>query len=154
MRRLRKNDILFLFKREGDYLCWFSQRRWVVNGISIAISKWSRDYSPTRESPIAPVWIKLEHFPVHLNDHGSLFKIASLFGKPIKLDSNTVIGVFPKQPRFCVERDTSLPLPSRVHIRLGCRDLWILCKFENPHNSAQVVTLSSIPSTTAGSINS
>ncbi|VFQ93627.1 unnamed protein product, partial [Cuscuta campestris] len=78
------------------------------------------------------VWIKLEHFPVHLNDHGALFKIASLFGKPIKLDSNTVIGVFPEQPRFCVERDTSLPLPSRVHIRLGCRDLWIPCKFENP----------------------
>ncbi|VFQ86915.1 unnamed protein product [Cuscuta campestris] len=132
LRRLRKNDILFLFKREGDYLRWFSRQRWIVNGISIVISKWSPDYSPTRESPIAPVWIKLEHFPVHLNDHGVLFKVASLFGKPIKVDSNTAIGVFLEQSRFCVERDTSLPFPSRLHFRLGSRDLWIPCKFENP----------------------
>ncbi|VFQ90284.1 unnamed protein product [Cuscuta campestris] len=132
MRRLQKNDILFLFKREGDYLHWFSRRRWIVNGIIISISKRSPNYSPTRGSPIAPIWIKLEHLPVHLNDHGALFQIASLFGKPIKLDSNTVIGVFPEQPRFCVERDTSLQLPSRVHIRLGCKDLWIPYKFENP----------------------
>ncbi|VFQ77929.1 unnamed protein product [Cuscuta campestris] len=132
MDRLRKNDILFLFKREGDYLRWFSRRHWVINGISVAISKWSPDYSPTRESPIAPVWIKLEHYPVHLNDHGVLFKVASLFGKPIKLDSNTAIGVFPEQPRFCVERDTSLQFPSRLNVRLGCKDLWIPCKFENP----------------------
>ncbi|VFQ82121.1 unnamed protein product [Cuscuta campestris] len=73
----------------------------------------------------------LSIFPVHLNDHEVLFKVASLFGKPIKVNSNTAIGVFPEQPRFCIERDTSLPFPSRLHIRLGSRDLWIPCKFEN-----------------------
>ncbi|VFQ93666.1 unnamed protein product [Cuscuta campestris] len=59
-------------------------------------------------------------------------KVASLLGKPINVDSNTSIGVYPSKPRFCVERDLSLPFPDHIHIRLGSKHIRVPCGFENP----------------------
>ncbi|RAL47692.1 hypothetical protein DM860_012317 [Cuscuta australis] len=132
LRRISNRNILFIFKREGDYLRWFSRRRWSINGLITIISKWTPSYSPSKESPFFPVWVQLNQFPAHLNDHAALYQVASLLGKPLKVDSNTSIGVYPSKPRFCVERDLSLPLPDRIHIRLGSKDLWVPCGFENP----------------------
>ncbi|VFQ70835.1 unnamed protein product [Cuscuta campestris] len=132
LRRLQSNELLFIFKHEKDYLRWFSRRRWKIKGCIITICKWTPEHEPSADSPLFPLWVELKNFPIHLNDHKAIFSIAFALGKPIKLDSNSVIGVKPDQIRVCVERELSIPFPSHIHLRLGTKDLWLPCRFENP----------------------
>ncbi|VFQ88761.1 unnamed protein product [Cuscuta campestris] len=132
LRRLQSKELLFIFKHEDDYLRWFSRMRWNIRGSIITICKWTPEHEPTADSPLFPIWVELRNFPIHLNDHKTIFSIASVLGKPIKLDSKSVIGVTPDIIRVCVERDMSIPFPPHIHLRLGAKDLWLPCKFENP----------------------
>ncbi|VFQ69892.1 unnamed protein product [Cuscuta campestris] len=130
LRRLGNFEVLFIFKQEDDYQRWFYRRRWNIQGILLTICKWSPNHSPNHDNPISPLWVEVSHVPVHLNDHRALFTIASSLGRPIKLDAKTVIGATPGKVRFCVEMDVSIALPPRIHVWLGERDIWLLCKYE------------------------
>ncbi|VFQ88375.1 unnamed protein product [Cuscuta campestris] len=131
LRRINPHEILFIFKQEEDYQRWFLRRRWVILGQSITICKWTPQHSASKDSPIAPIWVEILNLPIHLNDHKALFALASTLGRPIKLDAKTVIGVKPDTARFCVEMDASISKPPKVHVRLGGRDLWLPCKYDN-----------------------
>ncbi|KAL0400831.1 UNVERIFIED_CONTAM: hypothetical protein Slati_4113000 [Sesamum latifolium] len=78
--------------------------------------KWTPDFNPKIESPIAPVWIRLPELPVHLSQKKSLFGIASLVGLPLKLDEATADGFRPSMARICVELDLLKTRPESIWI--------------------------------------
>ncbi|VFQ80252.1 unnamed protein product [Cuscuta campestris] len=64
----------------------------------------------------------------------ALFIIASAIGRPLKLDESTLRFSRPELARFCVEIDVSKPPPSKIHINLGGKDLFLQLVYENiPH---------------------
>ncbi|VFQ83062.1 unnamed protein product [Cuscuta campestris] len=129
LRRLSSNELLFLFKRDKDYLRWFHRRHWIISSSRITICKWSPDHSPLFDSPVIPVWVEVDQIPLHLQDHGPLFSIASTLGKPLKLSAKTAMGINPVKAS-CVEMDVSHAKPSKMHVRLGYKDLWLPFRFE------------------------
>ncbi|VFQ72955.1 unnamed protein product [Cuscuta campestris] len=131
LRRLSPKEIIFIFKHEEDYLRWFHRRRWTIKGNLINLTKWTPEHSSSKDCPIIPLWVEVSKLPLHLHDHNVLYAIASSLGKPLKLDSNSVIGVFPDRTRFCVEMDVSISKAPKIHVRLGAKDLWLPCSYEN-----------------------
>ncbi|VFQ59731.1 unnamed protein product [Cuscuta campestris] len=131
LRRLKSQEILFIFKREEDYLRWFHQRKWNIKSSTITLCKWSVDYSPFKDCPVIPVWVEIKNIPLHLSDQIPLYSIASALGKPLKLGRKTAMGIYPGSAKVCVEMDVSISKPPKIHLRLGTRDLWLPCSYED-----------------------
>ncbi|VFQ92434.1 unnamed protein product [Cuscuta campestris] len=131
LQLLSPKEIIFIFKHEEDYLRWFHRRRWTIKGNLINLTKWTPEHSSSKDCPIIPLWVEVSKLPLHLHDHNVLYSIASSLGKPLELDSNSVIGVFPDRTRFCVEMDVSISKAPKIHVRLGAKDLWLPCSYEN-----------------------
>ncbi|KAL3513232.1 hypothetical protein ACH5RR_025949 [Cinchona calisaya] len=47
------------------------------------------DFHVDKESLVIPVWIALDHLPLHFSDKQSLYSIASMIGQPLKIDGST-----------------------------------------------------------------
>ncbi|VFQ98469.1 unnamed protein product [Cuscuta campestris] len=131
LRRLKSQEILFIFKREEDYLRWFHRRKWNIKSSTITLCKWSVDYSHFKDCPVIPVWVEIRNIPLHLSDHIPLYSIASALGKPLKLGRKTAMGIYPGSAKVFVEMDVSFSKPPKIHLRLGTRDLWLPCSYED-----------------------
>ncbi|KAG9152266.1 hypothetical protein Leryth_024556 [Lithospermum erythrorhizon] len=57
---------------------------WNIKGFSMRVFKWNCEFSPQKESAIAPVWIRLEGVPLYMFDEASLLSIANAIGTPFK----------------------------------------------------------------------
>ncbi|VFQ83180.1 unnamed protein product [Cuscuta campestris] len=131
LRRINTRDILFIFKEEEDYLRLMQKSIWYVQNIHFHVLKWTRDYDSIEESPIYPVWVSLDHLPLHLIDFQALFSIASLLGRPVTMDNYIVNRDRRDGARFCVEMDISIPPPPKIHFRIGGKDKFIKCNYED-----------------------
>ncbi|KAI5649765.1 hypothetical protein M9H77_35770 [Catharanthus roseus] len=67
--------------------------------------KRSMDFQLSVEPSVIPAWIALECFPIHLLNKPTLFSIANLIGKPMKIDGPTTNLSRPSIARICVEMD-------------------------------------------------
>ncbi|VFQ64978.1 unnamed protein product [Cuscuta campestris] len=83
------------------------------------VCRWTCDFDPSIDSPLAPVWIGLEGLPLHLFEPNALFSIANLVGLPLQMDSATVNLTRPSVARVCVELDLTKDMPKAVWIHLG-----------------------------------
>ncbi|KAL0304186.1 UNVERIFIED_CONTAM: hypothetical protein Sradi_6286700 [Sesamum radiatum] len=99
-----KHVLIKLQNEEDLSRVWLKQILF-IEGFPMRLFKWTPDFNPKIESPIAPVWIRLPELPVHLSQKKSLFGIASLVGLPLKLDEATANGFRPSMARICVELD-------------------------------------------------
>ncbi|VFQ84579.1 unnamed protein product [Cuscuta campestris] len=131
LRRLKNQEILFIFKREEDYLRWFHRRSWKIKSSTITLCKWTPNHSHNLDYPVIPLWVEVRNIPLHLSDHKPLFSIASALGKPIKLGAKTAMGFYPGTAKVCVEMDVSLAKPPKIHVRLGSKDVRLPCTYED-----------------------
>ncbi|KAL0430783.1 UNVERIFIED_CONTAM: hypothetical protein Sradi_0704300 [Sesamum radiatum] len=83
------------------------------------VFKWSPDFDPQIESPIAPVWIKLLGLPVHLFEKNALFTFAAKIGKPLRMDELTADLSRPDLAHVCVEIDLTAPKVQAVHLQIN-----------------------------------
>lgn len=63
------------------------------------------DFQLSVEPSGIPTWIAIEGLTIHLFNKSSLFSIASLIGKPMKIDEPTANFSRPSVARVCVELD-------------------------------------------------
>lgn len=75
------------------------------------VTKWSYDYNPKVDVPIAPVWVSLLGLPIYLHKQEALFEIAKMIGSALKEDSATMQLLRPSAARICIEIDVSQELP-------------------------------------------
>ena len=69
-----------------DYTRVWLKLNWSIKGFSMRVFKWNSEFSPQKESAIAPVWIRLEGVPLYLFDEVSLLSIANAIGTPLRVD--------------------------------------------------------------------
>ncbi|VFQ88669.1 unnamed protein product, partial [Cuscuta campestris] len=131
IRRINSKDVLFTFKAEEDYIRFVRKHKWYVYDTSFYVFKWTRDYNPRADSPIFPVWVSLDPLPLHLIDYQALFSIASLLGRPVKMDDYTVNRDRREGAKICIELDLSVSPPPKLHIRMGGKDFFTNCTYED-----------------------
>ena len=86
---LDQRHILIHFCLEEDYLrCW-TKGLWSIADFPMRTFKWTPDFKVTSESTHAPIWVALEHLPIHFFDKVSLFSIAAALGSPLQIDTTT-----------------------------------------------------------------
>ncbi|GKV44406.1 hypothetical protein SLEP1_g51593 [Rubroshorea leprosula] len=83
----------------------------------LAIQPWEPSFHPVREkAPKTAVWVKLHGAPSMCFHEAIVLYLASKLGKPIKVDSVTLLGAREKFARVCVEVDLSQKLPSTLDL--------------------------------------
>ncbi|KAG8378930.1 hypothetical protein BUALT_Bualt07G0035800 [Buddleja alternifolia] len=85
------------------------------------VLKWTSDFNPAKESPIKPIWIKVFGIRPHLFHRKFLHHIASLIGKPLKLDEATTKIENPAVAWICVEINVLEKLQPDVPIQIDGR---------------------------------
>lgn len=72
------------------------------------------DFKLSLEPFVIPTWIGLEGLLIHLFNKGTLFSIANLIRKPMKIDEPTANSSRPSVTRICIEIDLLKTLPNRI----------------------------------------
>ena len=113
---INAKHILVQFKLLADYAKLLNGPNgmpvWFVDRHPMRVFKWSPDFDPFFESPIAPIWCNLVGLPIHLFERSALFAIGGLLGTPIQVDyaTNYLRNDFLLQ-------DCALKLTSPKHLR-------------------------------------
>ncbi|KAL2526355.1 Uncharacterized protein Adt_11409 [Abeliophyllum distichum] len=127
--------ILIHLTHEDDYSRLFLKPLWFIMGCPMRVLKWTCDFHPDAETPIAPVWISFPLLPVHLRAKEFLFALSKLVGIPSRIDEATADLLRPSEARVCVEVNLEHKLPDRVWIERGeSRSFWQPVVYEQlPH---------------------
>ncbi|KAL2517767.1 Uncharacterized protein Adt_14014 [Abeliophyllum distichum] len=72
-------------------------------GCPMRILKWTCDFYPDVETPIAPVWISFPLLPVHLRAKEFLFALSKIVGVPLRIDEATTDLLKRSEAGVCVE---------------------------------------------------
>ncbi|KAG8369504.1 hypothetical protein BUALT_Bualt14G0020500 [Buddleja alternifolia] len=88
------------------------------------------DFDPNEESPIMPIWIKIFGLKPHWFHRQFLFHIASLVGKPLKLDEATVEFDNPIVARICVELNVLEKLNHDIPIQMDGKNKLLKIQYE------------------------
>ncbi|GAA0165678.1 hypothetical protein LIER_21013 [Lithospermum erythrorhizon] len=80
------------------------------------IFRWDVDFSPNKESVVAPVWIRIEGLPLYLFHAPSLWFIANAIGKPLLIDPYNLSRIKLNSAHICVELNVTTPLVDSIWI--------------------------------------
>ncbi|KAG8390121.1 hypothetical protein BUALT_Bualt01G0050600 [Buddleja alternifolia] len=116
-----------LFDPNNYARIWMKQT-WYFDGFPMRVLKWTADFDPTQESPIMPIWIKIFGLKPHWFHRQFLYHVASLIGKPLKLDEATTEIDNPVAARICVEINVLDKLTPDIPIQIDGQTR--LCKVQ------------------------
>ncbi|KAL2470696.1 DUF4283 domain-containing protein [Abeliophyllum distichum] len=101
--------ILIHLTHEDDYSRLFLKPLWFIMGCPMRVLKWTCDFHPDAETPIAHVWIFFPLLPVHLRAKEFLYALSKLVGIPLRIDEATADLLRPSEARVCVECRVGMP---------------------------------------------
>ncbi|KAH0672779.1 hypothetical protein KY290_025008 [Solanum tuberosum] len=79
-----------------------------MEGLQMQLQKWTHNFKPEKDIPIAPMWILLPGFPFHMNSWHYVKKIVSSIGTPLSMDVATNGRTRPSMDKVRVEIDSHL----------------------------------------------
>ncbi|KAM3398332.1 hypothetical protein P3S68_001847 [Capsicum galapagoense] len=87
---------------------WF-RRVIEIEGMQMWLQKWSPDFKPKEDIPVAPVWILLPGLPFNMHNWHYVKQILSSVGTPLALDVATASKTRPSMAKVRVEIDLLKP---------------------------------------------
>ncbi|KAL0906651.1 hypothetical protein M5K25_025164 [Dendrobium thyrsiflorum] len=90
---LDSSHILIKLANDLDYCRVFCHRSYLVYNYYMKLTKWSPLVDIGVESPVIPIWVSFSLLRPHLFAPRILNGLASLFGKPLKIDSAVESGL-------------------------------------------------------------
>ncbi|KAG8365519.1 hypothetical protein BUALT_Bualt18G0113400 [Buddleja alternifolia] len=112
----------------NDYARIWMKQTWYFDGFPMRVLKWTADFDPAQESPIMPIWIKIFGLKPHWFHRQFLYHVASLIGKPLKLDEATTEIDNPVVASICVEINVLDKLTPDIPIQIDGQTR--LCKVQ------------------------
>ncbi|KAH6777261.1 hypothetical protein C2S51_008573 [Perilla frutescens var. frutescens] len=91
---------------------------WYVHGCPMRVFKWTPGFNPAFETSNFALWITLPGLPLHLFDHNALYKIGSVFGRPIQIEHATANQSRVSFAKICVEIDLTKSYPEKFLLNL------------------------------------
>ncbi|KAG9159509.1 hypothetical protein Leryth_022756 [Lithospermum erythrorhizon] len=113
-----KKHIFIECSCKSDFIRLWMKLVWSIQGFSMRIFKWDSKFSPSKESPIAPVWIRIEGLPLYLFEGNSLCSISNAIGNPLRIDPRNINRAILSSARICVELDVSKPFNDAIWISI------------------------------------
>ncbi|GAA0184136.1 hypothetical protein LIER_31431 [Lithospermum erythrorhizon] len=81
-----------------------------IKGYAMRVFKWYLDFTPFKESPVAPVWIRMEGLALCMFEENTLLSLANPIGKPLRVDPRNINRINLSSARVCVELNVAGPL--------------------------------------------
>ncbi|XP_047942834.1 uncharacterized protein LOC125189615 [Salvia hispanica] len=110
-RYINAKHVLIQFNLLADYAKLLSGPNgvlvWFIDRHPMRVFKWTPEFDPFFESPIAAMWCNLVGLPIHLFEKSALFVIGSLLGDPIQVDHATISQTRLSFARLCIQIDIS-----------------------------------------------
>ncbi|KAG8363015.1 hypothetical protein BUALT_BualtUnG0013700 [Buddleja alternifolia] len=103
----------------NDYARVWMKQTLYFDSFPMRVLKWTSDFNPNEESPIMPIWIKVFGLRPHWFHRQFLYHIASLVGKPLKLDEATMDIANPMVARMCVQINVLEKLQPDIPIHIN-----------------------------------
>ncbi|MQL71178.1 hypothetical protein Taro_003496 [Colocasia esculenta] len=116
--------LIIRFKNEEDYYKVLLKDTILVHGRIFKFCKWTMDFSPTKDSPLVPVWLHLPSLPANFYCEPMIRSIAGTIGPVLQVDQNTSKMIRADAAVACVQLDVSKKLPDRVWVGVGAGGAW------------------------------
>lgn len=115
------NVFIDLTNEEDFKSVWF-KRVIEIDEAQMWLQKWSPDFKPEEDLPIAPAWVLLPGLPFHLHTWHYIKQLLNSVGTPLTLDAATNGRTRPSMAKIRVEVNLLKPLPESVWVGLECDD--------------------------------
>ncbi|KAG8383975.1 hypothetical protein BUALT_Bualt04G0069700 [Buddleja alternifolia] len=96
------------------------------------VLKWTLEFCPDEEPPVAPVWVNFPGLPAHFFDKKGLYTIAELIGRPLRVDESTISGLRPNVARACIEINLLEERVFEIWIGYGTHGILQKVVYEDP----------------------
>ncbi|OIT38805.1 hypothetical protein A4A49_00345 [Nicotiana attenuata] len=87
-----------------------------IEGQQMWLQKWSPDFKPEEDLPIAPVWVLLPGLPFHKHTWNYVKQVVSTIGTPLEMDLATKGRTRPSMAKVRVEIDLLKEQPTSVYV--------------------------------------
>ncbi|XP_019224832.1 PREDICTED: uncharacterized protein LOC109206467 [Nicotiana attenuata] len=87
-----------------------------MEGQYMWLQKWSPDFKPEEDLPIAPVWVLLPGLPFHMHTWQYVKQVVGVVGTPLEMDLATRGRTRPSVAKVRVEIDLLKPQPDSVYV--------------------------------------
>ncbi|KAG8379878.1 hypothetical protein BUALT_Bualt07G0135100 [Buddleja alternifolia] len=114
----------------NDYTRIWLKQMWYFDGFPMRVLKWTPDFDPKEESPIMPIWVKILGLKPHWFHRQFLYHVASLIGKPLKLDESTTVIDNPTVARICIEINVLDRLQQDIPVQVEGKMCYLKLQYE------------------------
>ncbi|KAH0730979.1 hypothetical protein KY289_002167 [Solanum tuberosum] len=111
-------NVFLDFTNEEDFNTVWFKRVIEIEEQQMWLQKWTPDFKPEEDLPIAPVWILLPKLPFHMHTWQYIKQIVSSVGTPLEMDQATKSRTRPSMAKVRVEIDLLKPQPESVYVGL------------------------------------
>ncbi|GAA0160481.1 hypothetical protein LIER_17025 [Lithospermum erythrorhizon] len=101
---------------KSDFIRLWLKLTWSIQGRPMRIFKWESDFTPIKESSLAPVWVRFVGIPLYMFDVNTLLSISNSIGKPLRVDPINVNRMNLRSARVCVELDVAKPFIDSIWV--------------------------------------
>lgn len=109
------NVFIDLFNEKDWKTVWF-RRVIEIDGMQMWLQKWSPDFKPEEDLPVAPAWVLLPGLPFYMHDWHYIKQLLSSVGTPLALDAATMGRTRPSMAKIRVKVDLLKPLPQSIFV--------------------------------------
>ncbi|KAG8362830.1 hypothetical protein BUALT_BualtUnG0033100 [Buddleja alternifolia] len=96
-------NVLIKLTTEEDFSRIWLKQVWSFDNFPMRVLKWTPEFCPDEEPPVAPVWVNFPGLPAHFFDKKGIYTIAELIGRPLRVDESIISGLRPNVARACIE---------------------------------------------------
>lgn len=118
------------FDDEADRAKVMDGGPWMIFDHYLTVQRWSHAFAcPTAKIDKTMVWIRFPGLNLFYYDESILMAMATVVGKPVKVDNNTLNVRRGRFARVCVEVDLTKPVVGKVWLK----DFWYKVEYEGLH---------------------
>ncbi|KAH0633900.1 hypothetical protein KY284_036686 [Solanum tuberosum] len=111
-------NVFLDFTNEEDFNTVWFKRVIEIEEQQMWLQKWTPNFKPEEDLPIAPVWVLLPKLPFHMHTWQYIKQIVSSVGTPLEMDQATKSRTRPSMAKVKVEIDLLKPQPESVYVGL------------------------------------
>ncbi|KAK6134116.1 hypothetical protein DH2020_032141 [Rehmannia glutinosa] len=113
------SHIIIKLQVEEDYTRLWMETIWMIGECPMRILKWTPDFNPKMEAPLAPVWIRLPGLPIQFFDYHALYAICKELGNPLQVDLPTACKTRLSLARVCLELNLQHERTEEIILKFG-----------------------------------
>ncbi|OIT40106.1 hypothetical protein A4A49_19696, partial [Nicotiana attenuata] len=104
------------FTNEDDFNVLWYKRVIEIEGQQMWLQRWSPDFKPEEDLPVAPVWVLLPGLPYYMHTWHYVKQVVSVVGTPLEMDLATRGKTRPSMAKVRIEIDLLKQQPNAVYV--------------------------------------